>query len=106
SLEHWNLIERVRMRFATNAARLLDEGAFSTGGTQLLLQEASQQLAAITGSQTDRMVRDDGWRLLSIGRHIERLVTLSRALALGLETGSVHEPAGFEAMVALFDSTI
>ena len=27
----------------------------------------------MTGAQTDRMTRDDGWRLLSIGRHIERL---------------------------------
>lgn len=106
SREHWNLIERLRTGFAAGAARLLDNGDFNTGGAQLLLQEASQQLAAITGSQTDRMVRDDGWRLLSIGRHIERLATLSRALALGLQTGSVHEPAGFEAMVALFDSTI
>jgi len=106
SREHWNLIERAQAGFASSAARLLNDGDFTTGEAQLLLQEASQQLAAITGSQTDRMVRDDGWRLLSIGRHIERLATLSRALALGLETGSVHEPAGFEAMVALFDSTI
>ncbi|NIM41881.1 MAG: A circularly permuted ATPgrasp family protein [Hydrogenophaga sp.] len=106
SREHWNLIERAQAGFASSAARLLHGGDFTTGEAQLLLQEASQQLAAITGSQTDRMVRDDGWRLLSIGRHIERLATLSRALALGLETGSVHEPAGFEAMVALFDSTI
>lgn len=106
SREHWNLIERAQAGFASSAARLLNDGDFTTGEAQLLLQEASQQLAAITGSQTDRMVRDDGWRLLSIGRHIERLATLSRALVLGLETGSLHEPAGFEAMVALFDSTI
>jgi hypothetical protein len=63
-------------------------------------------MAAITGAQTDRMTRDDGWRLLSIGRHIERLGFLSRSLTLGLETASVHCEAGFEAMVALFDSTI
>jgi uncharacterized alpha-E superfamily protein len=36
-------------------------------------KRASDHLAAITGLQTDRMTRDDGWRLLSIGRHIERL---------------------------------
>jgi uncharacterized alpha-E superfamily protein len=70
------------------------------------LQKASDHLAAITGLQTDRMTRDDGWRLLSIGRHIERLVFLGSALRLGFETGSVHHDGGFEAMVALFDSTI
>lgn len=106
SREHWKLIELTHAGFVASAAQLADEAEFATGEAQSMLQEASEMLAAITGSQTDRMVRDDGWRLLSIGRHIERLVTLSRALALGLETGSVHEPAGFEALVALFDSTI
>ncbi len=106
SREHWNLIGLTHAGFLEAAERLADDAEFATGEAQSMLQQANEMLAAITGSQTDRMVRDDGWRLLSIGRHIERLVTLSRALALGLETGSVHEPAGFEAMVALFDSTI
>ncbi|WP_291141276.1 circularly permuted type 2 ATP-grasp protein [Hydrogenophaga sp.] len=106
SREHWNLIEITHAGFVKSAAQLADDGEYATGEAQSMLQEASEMLAAITGSQTDRMVRDDGWRLLSIGRHIERLVTLSRALTVGLETGSIHEPGGFEAMVALFDSTI
>jgi len=69
-------------------------------------------LAAITGAQTDRMTRDDGWRLLSIGRHIERLGFLANALGRGFDLGALSlEPAGpvspgFEAMLALFDSTI
>ncbi len=70
------------------------------------LEQTSELLAAITGAQTDRMVRDDGWRLLSIGRHIERLGTLAQALADGLRSGSLAEEGGFEALVALFDSTI
>ena len=70
------------------------------------LESASGFLAAITGAQTDRMSRDDGWRLLSTGRHIERLNTLSAALILGFETGAVHDEGGFGAMLALFDSTI
>jgi uncharacterized alpha-E superfamily protein len=52
------------------------------------------------------MTRDDGWRLLSIGRHIERLGFLSTALARGFKTGSVANTGGFEAMVSLFDSSI
>jgi len=70
------------------------------------LESASSFLAAMTGAQTDRMTRDDGWRLLSTGRHIERLNTLAAALVLGFETGAVHDEAGFGAIVALFDSTI
>jgi uncharacterized alpha-E superfamily protein len=63
-------------------------------------------MAAITGAQTDRMTRDDGWRLLSIGRHIERLGFLAASLAQGFETGSVQTEGGFEAMMVLFDSSI
>ena len=70
------------------------------------LESASGYLAAITGAQTDRMMRDDGWRLLSMGRHIERLATLSGALAGGFETRAVYDDGGFSAIVALFDSTI
>lgn len=70
------------------------------------LEATSQMLAAITGAQTDRMMRDDGWRLLSIGRHIERLGTLASSLAQGLNTGAVHHEGGFRAMLSLFDSTI
>ena len=106
SREHWDLITITHAGFVGSAANLVEDGEYATGEAQSMLQEASEMLAAITGSQTDRMVRDDGWRLLSIGRHIERLITLSRALTLGLQSGSVHEPGGFEAIVALFDSTI
>ena len=60
----------------------------------------------MTGAQTDRMSRDDGWRLLSSGRHIERLGFLASALAQSFETGAVFDEGGFEAVVALFDSTI
>jgi uncharacterized alpha-E superfamily protein len=60
----------------------------------------------MTGAQTDRMTRDDGWRLLSTGRHLERLGFLAQALASAFETGAVHDEGGFEAVVALFDSTI
>lgn len=106
SQEHWNLIERTEASFARDCAALSTDAEYATAEAIATLQNASELLAAITGSQTDRMVRDDGWRLLSMGRHIERLITLARALSLALEHGCVHDAAGFEAVVALFDSTI
>ena len=63
-------------------------------------------LAAITGAQTDRMTRDDGWRLLSVGRQIERLDMLAHALAKGFEL-KVHEADdGFALLLGIFDSVI
>ena len=71
-----------------------------------VLEVLSSHTAAMTGAQTDRMTRDDGWRLLSTGRHLERLGFLAQVLACAFETGAVHDEAGYEAVVALFDSTI
>ena len=70
------------------------------------LETVSGHLAAMTGAQTDRMTRDDGWRLLSAGRLIERLQMLAAALRRGFDTGAVYDEGGFGAILALFDSTI
>lgn len=106
SQDTWNQIVRAEADFLRRAAEQAGEGSFATGAALRTLESASTALAAMTGAQTDRMTRDDAWRLLSIGRHIERLGFLSNALETGFENGAVHEVSGFEAMVALFDSTI
>jgi uncharacterized circularly permuted ATP-grasp superfamily protein/uncharacterized alpha-E superfamily protein len=106
SQEHWGLMQRTEDAFFKSSALAVTGSDYSPLQALSALKSASDHLAAITGLQTDRMTRDDGWRLLSIGRHIERLVFLSAALQTGFETHSVHQNGGFEAMVALFDSTI
>jgi len=106
SQEHWSMIVQAQEDLTEACAEQTRRGEFSTTQAQDILNTTGRHMAAITGAQTDRMTRDDGWRLLSIGRHIERLGFLSRSLRLGLETASVHNEIGFEAMVALFDSTI
>jgi uncharacterized alpha-E superfamily protein len=52
------------------------------------------------------MTRDDGWRLLTIGRQIERLAAISSTLICLFETDAVSLEAGFDLALALFDSTI
>ncbi len=106
SQEQRNLIERLNDEFAAQHNSMSADAEYAPQEALEALDEASELLSAITGAQTDRMVRDDGWRMLSIGRHLERLGTLSHALALGLQTRSIEEDSGFEALLALFDSTI
>ena len=106
SQEHWNVIVKAEEEFMERCAENARDGDFSPLEALRLLESTSTHMAAMTGAQTDRMTRDDGWRLLSIGRHIERLSFLSAALARGFEAGSVATAPGFEAMIALFDSTI
>ncbi|OYU44380.1 MAG: A circularly permuted ATPgrasp family protein, partial [Burkholderiales bacterium PBB4] len=106
SQEHWNVMQRAEQSFADRCAHTVTQGDYSWLECLDTLRDVSNRLAAITGAQTDRMTRDDGWRLLSLGRHIERLRFLSTALLLGFDSGSVHEDGGFEAMISLFDSEI
>ena len=106
SQEHWNLIVRAEEDLTQGCLPFAQAADYSPLEALRVLKAASDHMAAITGAQTDRMTRDDGWRLLSIGRHIERLGFLARSLASGFETGSVRGDGGFEAMIALFDSTI
>nr|WP_279343623.1 circularly permuted type 2 ATP-grasp protein [Variovorax terrae] len=106
SPEQWNVIVRAEHEFFLRCAGQAEDGDYSPVEALRVLESASSYMAAMTGAQTDRMTRDDGWRLLSIGRHLERLGFLASALAEGFETGSVHGDGGFEAMISLFDSTI
>jgi uncharacterized circularly permuted ATP-grasp superfamily protein/uncharacterized alpha-E superfamily protein len=106
SQEHWRVIVRAEEELTQRCEEHAREGDYSSLDALQVLKDTSDHMAAITGAQTDRMTRDDGWRLLSIGRHIERLGFLAGALARGFETGSVHTNGGFDAMVELFDSTI
>ncbi len=111
SPEHWRLLEQAQSRFFQTAERpsqppYATDALPDTVVVQRLLADTSQMLAALTGAQTDRMSRDDGWRLLSMGRHIERLDFLSGALGEAVQLGLIQEQAGFDAVLDLFDSTI
>jgi uncharacterized alpha-E superfamily protein len=79
-----------------------------------LLDDVSSALAAITGAQSDRMTRDDGWQLLSIGRQLERLGFFAESLHLAVQTGAfdagaddaAQASAHYSALLSLFDSSI
>jgi len=70
------------------------------------LERLTTNVMAMTGAQTDRMTRDDGWRLLSMGRHIERMSTLAEALSEAFDTGTLKSDIGFSLVLSFFDSTI
>lgn len=119
SPEHWNAIVHCVEQFSADCAQAESAHEFSAVQALQALDAASSALAAITGAQTDRMTRDDGWQLLSIGRHVERLGFLSSALDLAVEVGAFENTESddaapsadensshYTALLALFDSTI
>lgn len=105
SPEHWQMLQDTEQRFFA-AAPTVPSRLADTAHAQRTLADLSQRMAALTGAQTDRMSRDDGWRMLSLGRHIERLDFLTHALALAVQHDVLRDQAGFDALLRLFDSTI
>ena len=107
SAEHWGLIRAMGEHFGQALAEAAPEGALPGIAQALpLLDRLALELAAVTGAQTDRMTRDHGWRLLTVGRLLERLIGLATRLRLFLEAGALGSVAGIETLLELFDSVI
>jgi uncharacterized circularly permuted ATP-grasp superfamily protein/uncharacterized alpha-E superfamily protein len=110
SPEQWNAINYCIESFQEDCHKATAHQEFSASLAIEALNHANSALAAITGAQADRMTRDDGWQLLSIGRYIERLSFLTTVLDLAISHGLLNNPkndgSGYIALLALFDSTI
>ncbi len=110
SLDHWHLIETTQSDFSNAAKNWGQDQNYALTDVFRHLRIANEHMTAITGAQTDRMIRDDGWRLLSIGRHLERLGFLSSALECAIICQGLErideDDSCFLSLLNLFDSTI
>ncbi len=108
SPQAWALIHETAAQFEQHLRAVLDRPVPGAPVSDVLnvLARADTHLAAITGAQTDRMTRDDGWRLLSIGRQIERLSFHAEVLAEAFAQGLALTEDGFALLLGVFDSTI
>ncbi|MGL4231244.1 MAG: alpha-E domain-containing protein [Casimicrobium sp.] len=100
--EQWTLVTASEQEFHST----FSNRSVSAQAALRALERLGMQVMAMTGAQADRMTRDDGWRMLSIGRQVERLVTLTHALAEAFASGTTVNDTGFNLVLALFDSTI
>ncbi len=106
SREQWRLIDDATQLFEVGDADDIEPEDQLGNGALQLLERLNLLLSAITGAQTDNMTRDDGWRLLTIGRQIERLDFLAGVLRRAFEDHAVLKQDGFELVLELFDSSI
>jgi len=106
SVEHARLIGQTLAELRAARRDAAADGVLSDDEAVELLQQLELRLAAVTGAQADRMTRDEGWRLLAIGRQIERLVTLASSLQTMFETQQALAGDGFELTLQLADSVI
>ncbi len=107
SPDHWRLVVTAAGCLDGLAAGAEgDEMAASAPDLLAALKRLGTHLSAITGAQTDRMTRDDGWRLLTLGRQLERLCTMSTLLGALFQRNAVLGDSAFGLLLDLFDSTI
>ncbi|MDR5733712.1 circularly permuted type 2 ATP-grasp protein [Caballeronia sp. LZ025] len=111
STDHWRTILASRNDFRDALARLgltspeagADYDRVMLAGA---LEHLATQLLAISGAQGDRMTRDQAWRLIFIGRMIERVSTMATFLRVAAGHNTLGLPAGFDLLLQLFDSTL
>jgi uncharacterized circularly permuted ATP-grasp superfamily protein/uncharacterized alpha-E superfamily protein len=109
SNDHWRTILAARNDFRDALQALTPAnggGRYDRVGLMNALEDLSTQLTAISGAQGDRMTRDEAWRLLFVGRHIERVAAMATFLRVVAGQGDLAKPAGFDLLLELFDSTL
>lgn len=105
SPEQWALIRSLPEGFSA-ALQALPDRLPAPAQVLPALDHLALQLAALTGLQSDRMTRDHGWRLLAVGRLLERLHGLALRLEAFLGHGALAEDPGVDVLLDLFDSTM
>jgi uncharacterized alpha-E superfamily protein len=105
SSEQWGLVRLMGETF-NEAVRAQAGEVPSLSQVLPALDRLAVQLAAVTGAQTDRMTRDHGWRLLAVGRLVERLIGVAAQFGAFLDAKALASPAGIDLLLELFDSAI
>ncbi|MEX3932066.1 circularly permuted type 2 ATP-grasp protein [Paraburkholderia phymatum] len=118
SNDHWRITLAARNDFRDALHELTPAAAVSSNASSRgkarynrvtlmdALERLATQLAAISGSQGDRMTRDEAWRLMFVGRHIERVWAMTSILRVVAMQRQIATPAGFDLLLQLFDSTL
>jgi uncharacterized circularly permuted ATP-grasp superfamily protein/uncharacterized alpha-E superfamily protein len=109
STDHWRTILTARNDFRDAIQALHPVRGIERYDRVLLtrtLETLSSQLLAISGAQGDRMTRDEAWRLVFAGRHIERVATMATFLRTAVKHRQIATPGGFDLLLQLFDSTL
>lgn len=98
SVENWRAIGVLQRQFQEAAERKSDP--------RETLDAFLLSLVALAGFALDDMTQDDGWRLMMLGRRLERLQFLAELLALRLQTGETPTQSELEWLLDIGDSTI
>lgn len=85
--------------------RQLQEAAVSRGSSREACERVLLSLAALTGFSEEDMMHDEGWRVMRIGRRIERLQFVAGILVCQLDSPHAGRPETVEWLLEVCDST-
>jgi uncharacterized circularly permuted ATP-grasp superfamily protein/uncharacterized alpha-E superfamily protein len=98
SAENWRAISVLQRQFQEAAERKRDP--------RETLDALLLSLAALAGFALDDMTQDDGWRLMMLGRRLERMQFLAELLGTSLKSGATPTQSELEWLLDIGDSTI
>jgi uncharacterized circularly permuted ATP-grasp superfamily protein/uncharacterized alpha-E superfamily protein len=98
SAENWRAISVLQRQFQEALERKSDP--------RETLDALLLSLAALAGFALDDMTQDDGWRLMMLGRRLERMQFLAELLAMRLAAGVTPPQNELEWLLDIGDSTI
>jgi uncharacterized alpha-E superfamily protein len=85
--------------------RQMQEALASRGSSREIYERVLLSLAALTGFSEEDMMQDEGWRLMRLGRRIERLQFVAGILARQLAGPQATRPEAVEWLLDVCDST-
>jgi uncharacterized circularly permuted ATP-grasp superfamily protein/uncharacterized alpha-E superfamily protein len=103
SAENWLAVREVQ-RFQMASADFFGDGARDDAAPWL--DRLLLSLAALAGFVLDDMAQDDGWRMLLVGRRIERVLFMTELLAQRLMDNGMPTQAELEWLLDIGGSTI
>jgi uncharacterized circularly permuted ATP-grasp superfamily protein/uncharacterized alpha-E superfamily protein len=98
SAENWRAIGVLQREF--------QDAALAKRDPRETLDALLLSLAGLAGFALDDMTQDDGWRLMMVGRRLERLQFLSELLSKRLGPGQTPAQSELEWLLDIGDSTI
>lgn len=102
STDSWRILNGLHRRASSHA----NDMRLNIDDALALLNHILESLAAFSGMQNENMTRSLGWRLLDIGRRIERATHMAKLIRDLAAEGDPAAEGGLDLMLELGDSTM
>jgi uncharacterized alpha-E superfamily protein len=83
----------------------MQEAMATRGSSREVYERVLTSLAALTGFSEEDMMHDEGWRVMRLGRRIERMQFVANILVRQLESRHATRPEAVEWLLDVCDST-